>query len=155
MKDNKKAGNFVFITLYSHDAGNVFGEIEDRRIVLSPAGEVVVKWAVVLGDEFGVKVEAFTVMPNHMHILVEAGQPDTGAEKNGEAASEMAVWFMNMTSEEMAGRGILKGAIWKKEFSCHMLENASGLEHAREHISKDSEHWHDSGNQSAGGRHYI
>lgn len=147
MKEKKKNNFTVFITLYSFDGGNIFGEIADGHITLSPAGEVAVKWAVVLGDEFGVRLEAFTVMPNHMHLLVDSGSESAEEKEYEKFTEKMALWFMNMTSEEMKAHGIMSGEAWKKEYSCHVLENETGLEHAREHISKDPAHWHDEGHK--------
>ncbi len=140
--NDKKRNNFtVFITIYSCDGGNIFGNIRDGHIALSPAGEVAAKWAVVLGDEFGVELEAFTVMPNHMHMLVVSGGDFAEEKEYEELAAEMTVWFMNMTTEDMTAHGIISGEVWKKEYSCHMLENKTGLEHVKEHILKDPEHW--------------
>ena len=64
------AGDF-FVTFCTHDRECLLGEVRDGNMVLNAAGEVVERALVGLPNRFlNVRVDAFVVMPNHVHALL-------------------------------------------------------------------------------------
>jgi REP element-mobilizing transposase RayT len=66
-----------FLTLCTHQRQCRFGTVTDERVVLTPTGRIVVEeWhrSEAMRDE--VTLDAFVVMPNHLHGIV-AFAPDT------------------------------------------------------------------------------
>ena len=57
-----------FVTICTLDRVSFLGEIRDGSMRLSPAGEIVrASWETLPGRFRDVTVDAFVVMPNHIH----------------------------------------------------------------------------------------
>src|SRR6185503_18977394 len=60
-----------FVTLCSQNAVCLFGEVENERMLLNDAGEMVQDWFVKIPNKFpGVTVDSLQVMPNHLHAIL-------------------------------------------------------------------------------------
>ena len=65
-----------FVTLCAHDRANVFGKIIGGRIDLTPLGQAATDCWCAIPDHFPfVVLDAFVVMPNHMHGIVIIDKP--------------------------------------------------------------------------------
>ncbi|MBM3189988.1 MAG: hypothetical protein FJZ90_14855 [Chloroflexi bacterium] len=84
--DYASAGAY-FVTICAQGRMCLFGEIAGREMALNGAGEMVRR----LWDELptrypGVTLDAFVLMPNHLHgILVIMGTASTGSDSRGES----------------------------------------------------------------------
>ncbi len=68
-----------FITVVTHDRENLFGEIVDGEMVLSPFGQVVEWIWKRIPDHFAnVETDASVVMPNHAHGVLWILDDDNG-----------------------------------------------------------------------------
>jgi putative transposase len=74
-----------FVTIVTQGRRHLFGEVADGKILLNDAGQMVNDVWMDLPKHYpGVELDAFVIMPNHIHgiiILVGAGPracPDTG-----------------------------------------------------------------------------
>lgn len=62
---------WYFVTICVKDRADVFGEIEDRVMKLSPLGETVQQYLIEIPDHFPhTALDAFVVMPNHVHAII-------------------------------------------------------------------------------------
>jgi len=59
---------FVTICLYCRQPR--FGVVENERVILSPAGEMIADAWTTIVQRFGVVPDAFIVMPDHMHGIL-------------------------------------------------------------------------------------
>lgn len=59
---------FVTICLYHRQPR--FGVVENERVILSPAGEMIADAWTTIVQRFGVGPDAFIVMPDHMHGIL-------------------------------------------------------------------------------------
>jgi putative transposase len=75
--DYSSSGGY-FVTLCAQDRECLFGEVTtDGEVSLNGAGQMVERWWVELERKFpGVRVDAYVIMPNHFHGIVEI---DVGA----------------------------------------------------------------------------
>jgi REP element-mobilizing transposase RayT len=78
--DYAQAGAY-FVTLCTQGRECLFGEIVDGEMRLNPAGEMVRRvWTEIPAHVPDVDIDAFVVMPNHIHgIIVLTGSPLVGA----------------------------------------------------------------------------
>jgi putative transposase len=68
--DYSQAGVY-FVTICAFRKRCIFGRIENGRVRLSPIGDIVRACWVDVPNHFpGIKIEAFVVMPNHMHGIL-------------------------------------------------------------------------------------
>jgi putative transposase len=76
-----RLGGLYFVTLCVQHKHCLFGEIVDSGMVLNGLGEVVAACWVNLTDHFPqVSLDAFIVMPNHMHGIIEIKNETVGAQ---------------------------------------------------------------------------
>ena len=90
--DYAQAGAY-FVTICTEGRVNRFGHIRDGTMLLNPLGQLVADTWAGLDERFGVGIDAFVVMPNHLHgVLVHSGRarssvsPGSFASTHGEPA---------------------------------------------------------------------
>ncbi len=90
--DYAKAGAY-FVTICAQDRACVFGNVVDGRVCLSAAGLMVRRvWDELPRFYAGVGIDAFVVMPNHVHgIVILSGGFPNGLD-DGPAASDREDW---------------------------------------------------------------
>jgi putative transposase len=72
-----------YVTICAHDRECLFGEITDGMMRPNAFGEIVLDCWAAIPDHFPhVDVDAFVVMPNHVHGIMVIGDYDTGVAKN-------------------------------------------------------------------------
>jgi REP element-mobilizing transposase RayT len=60
-----------FVTICSQNAVSLFGEVEDKRMLLNQQGGMVEGWLMRIQTKFpGVLLDSFQVMPNHLHMIL-------------------------------------------------------------------------------------
>ncbi len=65
------AAGWYFVTICTHDRACVFGDVVDDDIALSPLGETARQfWADIPAHHSGVELDAFVIMPNHVHGII-------------------------------------------------------------------------------------
>jgi len=81
--DYSQAGAY-FVTICTHGHIHLFGEVVDGEMRLNPFGEIVQAVWFDLPQHYGhVQLDAFVVMPNHVHgIIVLTADPVVGAGLN-------------------------------------------------------------------------
>jgi REP element-mobilizing transposase RayT len=66
-----------FITICSRDRASIFADIVNGVVRLTPVGEVVaICWEAIPGHFPSAELDAFVVMPNHLHGIVVLGDAD-------------------------------------------------------------------------------
>jgi len=76
-------GGAYYITICTHDRANVFGHIVDPIVHLSDLGDVVDEcWHAIPAHFPHAAVDAFVIMPNHVHGIIIIGDP-VGASADG------------------------------------------------------------------------
>jgi putative transposase len=128
-----------FITICVQNRECMFGKIENGKMILNDAGEMIEKWYFEMMNKFSdIKCDEMIVMPNHFHCIVEnVGAdlcvcPDTDAvgkqnpklgntpilgdtpilgEHVGSPLHTVVQWFKTMTTNEYI-RGV-KNLGWK------------------------------------------
>lgn len=144
----KTKNHAVFMTLYSFDGGHYFGLVLNGEMRLNQAGEMAAQWAMILADEFGVKVSGFVVMPNHMHLLLQINDLPLNEAEFDKQLTQMMEWFMTITTREYHSAASkhnmipVNGDLWRKDFSHHVLKNEKEIEKARQYISDNPRKWH-------------
>lgn len=80
--DYTRAGAY-FITICSRDRSCIFADVRDGDVRLTPVGEVIGRcWEAILEHFPAVELDAFVIMPNHVHGIIVLGSDENnrGAE---------------------------------------------------------------------------
>jgi putative transposase len=66
---------YYFITLCTHDRKPLFGQIQDQQMIPNRLGELVIRcWKQIPEHYAHVDLDAFILMPNHLHGIVIIGR---------------------------------------------------------------------------------
>lgn len=77
--DYREAGAY-FVTICTQDRSNVFGTIIDGAVRLNPIGDIVGTYWESLPSHFpSIELDAWVVMPNHLHGIVVLSEPNCTA----------------------------------------------------------------------------
>jgi REP-associated tyrosine transposase len=75
--DYAQAGAY-FVTICTYDRACLFGDIVDGTMQLNDAGQMVQEgWPAIAGQYSGIAIDAFVVMPNHIHGIIMIAAPGT------------------------------------------------------------------------------
>ncbi|MBN1398470.1 MAG: hypothetical protein JXA06_10605, partial [Bacteroidetes bacterium] len=77
--DYAQAGEY-FITICTHNRECILGDVKDGGMRLSQLGQVVCDtWYDLPNHNYGVELDAFVVMPNHIHGIIIINDITVGA----------------------------------------------------------------------------
>ena len=134
--DYSQAG-YYFVTLCTYDRECVLGEISDDRMVLSEAGRAVeAVWARLPQRFPSVELDAFVVMPNHVHgivVIVDRSISTLGAIV-GAFKSLAAIEVNHLLSR--SGR-----PLWQRSFYEHVVRNDRELDRFRAYVAANPSRW--------------
>ena len=155
-----------FITIVTQSRLCLFGEVTDGKVRPNEAGEMIQQNWEELPHRFpSIEIDAFVVMPNHIHGIVIAQKP-VGASLVGarvgknqgiepEIATSMSApslgdvvgAYKSLTTVEY-GRGVnaygwwrFPGRLWQRNYYEHAIRNEQEMDRAREYIVNNPIEW--------------
>jgi|GEM_PF-899802 len=141
--DYKQAGAY-FVTICTQDRVCLFGDVVDGQMRLNREGRVVeTVWHEIPNHYPHVQLEAFVVMPNHVHgiiVIVGAGFKPAPTTKHG--LSEIVRAFKTFSSRRINEMRNTRGvAVWQRNFYEHIIRNEGSLHRIREYIQNNPFQW--------------
>jgi putative transposase len=146
--DYSLPGNY-FVTLVTTDRLCLFGTADETGMHLSEAGmTMTVLWEAIPSRYPAVTLDAWVVMPNHLHGILAMDATDQG-ERRDDAPSISAVvqWFKTQSTLAY-GKGVREhgwkpypGKLWQPRFHDRVLRNEYELEQKREYIEANPYRW--------------
>jgi REP element-mobilizing transposase RayT len=122
-----------------------FGDLDVDRIVLNDAGTMVGElWMANVVRHPGAALDAFIVMPNHLHaiVLIGAEPGETTANLND------VVGMFKSLSTAAYGQGVRSGsyppyeiALWQRSYYDRIIRDAADLERTRAYIEGNQARW--------------
>ncbi|HZU11349.1 MAG TPA: transposase [Chloroflexota bacterium] len=139
-----------FVTLCIEQRLPLLGSIVEGEAHLSPAGAMVADVWGGLGDHYpGVSVDAYIVMPNHLHGILVLFDPVASRQPNqhGLSLSTVIQRFKTYTAH-LYGPGVrtvgwppYPGRLWQHRFHEHVIRNERDLEAIRTYIANNPLQW--------------
>jgi putative transposase len=138
---------YYFITICTHNRQMLFGEISNEAIILSPTGRMLHDLIRQAEDRFStVTIEAYVVMPNHIHILIGLAIR-TSDEAHVDNIVDVIRWLKDASVRRHSlgvkehGWDSYHGHLWQKGFHDHIVRNERELEQIRVYIATNVEVW--------------
>lgn len=146
---------FVTVCIEQHEC--LLGEIVDGQMLLDDWGQIASEiWEQVADHWPSVEIDAFVVMPNHLHgiIIITEG----GAEKEGGGTPPlqevkppqkptlgaiMAFWKYQSSKRINEARQTPGMRLWQRNFYEWIIRNEQMLERARNYIANNPGRWDD------------
>ena len=159
-----------FITICTQNRENYFGKIVDGNMKLSAIGIIAdIMWHEIKNHETNVALDAFVVMPNHVHgILILAGDDNDkiGIGRGVETLhatslpNEKNKSFANISPKSGSVSAIIrsyKSAVtknahrlgfdfkWQSRFHDHIIRDGKSFENIRNYIFENPMNWENDG----------
>jgi REP element-mobilizing transposase RayT len=144
--DYATAGAY-FVTICTHHMEPRFGSVVNRMLTLNDAGQMVAShWETNIERYPGAALDAFVIMPNHLHAIVFLGT-DPMVAVSGTSLVQIVRSFKSLTTVAYA-RGVRERVyspfdktLWQRSFHDRMLRDARALEGARLYIEGNPGRW--------------
>ena len=170
--DYSQAGNY-YITVCTRDRQCLFGVIVNGQMQLNEAGRIVQNvWDDLPQFYQGLELDAFIVMPNHVHGVVviraavgaihesplpsKSSRPTRLADRRRMLLSKIVGRFKMVTSKEInVRRGTPGQPVWQRNYYEHVIRNEASLRGIQQYIVDNPARWEfdpDNPTMSASGR---
>ena len=135
-----------FVTICSQNRGDVFGIVSGIEIQRNRYGDIVADCIRLLPDRFTcVKVDAFVVMPNHIHciIVMEDCVPSASdAVPPRESLGRIIAYLKHKSTKQINEiADTLGGRIWQRNYYEHVIRNEDELRKVRQYIENNPAKW--------------
>jgi REP element-mobilizing transposase RayT len=152
--DYRQDGGY-FVTLCTQNRVCLFGDISDDGLQLNAAGMMVALWWERLPEKFpGVELDAYVIMPNHLHGILVMGDnvgADTLIRPNETiptlSLSTLLQWFKVMTTNAYI-RGVREqhwdafpGKLWQRSYYDHIIRAEADLHRIQVYIENNPTQW--------------
>jgi putative transposase len=179
--DYAQAGAY-FVTVCTHNRACLFGDIVDGSMRLNDAGQVVQEvWSTIPTQYPGIAIDAFVVMPNHIHGIImiasttittpvgaqfiapNSGSSDTpgtigttgaaGAMNRAPTVGEIVRAYKARVTVAINQRQGTRGVpVWQRNFYEHIIRDDDALDRIRQYIVDNPAQWaHDPENTPPAG----
>jgi len=162
-RDYAQAG-WYFVTICTADRQNPLGRIEGAEMRLSQMGQVAEGCWQAIPDHFaGVALDAFIVMPNHVHGIIVisdegarhaspvpgdaegAAERDEAARAKGAPARSLGAIvgsYKAAVCRRIHEIGAVAGrSVWHRNYYEHVIRNARQLQRIRQYIAANPANW--------------
>jgi REP element-mobilizing transposase RayT len=156
---NYAQAGLYFVTVCAQGRVCLFGDVIDAEMRLNEFGHIAAEeWARTADIRPNVTVEAFVVMPNHVHGIVaidDGDAPGTGTlqrapttERFGKPTSNsiptIVRLFKSATTKRInALRGMPGVPVWQRNYYEHIVRDEDSLHRIRQYISENPARWAD------------
>ena len=137
-----------FVTICVHDRASLLGGVQQGKALRSDAGDMVAVWWRKLEERFAnVELDAWIVMPDHLHgvIVLHEGLGDPAS--NRRTLSRMVQWFKTMTTNAYI-RGVdenqwepFSGRLWQRSYFERIVRHEAELNAIRQYIEENPQRW--------------
>jgi REP element-mobilizing transposase RayT len=167
--DYSQPGTY-FVTICTQERACLFGWMVDGKMLLNDAGRMVqTVWDAMPVHYVGVAIDAFVVMPNHIHgIVVLVGAAPCGRPRSGQRPLEQASSmgqaqgpaptvaislpdvvhrFKTMTTKQYAdgvkqsGWSPFPSQLWQRNYYEHIIRGEDSLNRVRRYIADNPTQW--------------
>jgi putative transposase len=148
-----------FVTICAVERRCIFGEIHGNAAVLSSIGEIVRTCWIEIPQHFpNVEIEAYVVMPNHMHgiLTIQSKLPDANVQDKTAEMMEsfgkptpksiptIVRSFKSAASKRVRESGYVVGeSIWQRGYYEHVLRNTREYVETTNYILQNPARWAD------------
>ena len=152
--DYSRAGAY-FVTISARNRQCLFGKIEDGKVQLSAAGEIVQsEWLRSESVRRNVVLDEFVIMPNHVHgiIMLTDKTGFVGATRRvaptrpcGPVPGSIGAiigQFKSAATKRINQLRKTRGArVWQRNYYEHVLRNENELDRVREYMTNNPLRW--------------
>lgn len=159
MYDYSQSG-FYFVTICAKNRAHLFGEIKDGVMILNEFGRIARdEWIKTETIRENITVDAFVIMPNHVHGIIEINNNDSqsvGAYRypplrighktpfrspSNNLGAIVRGFKSAVTKQINKMRSTPAIAVWQRNYHEHIVRDEESLHKIREYIAMNPELW--------------
>ncbi|MBI3602771.1 MAG: transposase [Candidatus Omnitrophica bacterium] len=147
---------YYFVTVCVKDRIPLLGEIMNGQILLNDAGRMVESIWKELPIHYPIDIDAFVVMPNHVHGIIVIDNSAVGAGSPGPMAmgggtpplrtitlGKIIAYFKYKTTKLINKIRNTPGVkLWQRNYYEHIIRNEESLYAVRQYINENPRQWH-------------
>ena len=150
--DYSQAGAY-FVTICTKNRASLFGSVADGEIQLNKAGQIAKRaWEKLPARFPSARLDAFIVMPNHLHAIIIVGaqfiaptantsnESGKGAINRAPTLGEM-VRAYKAASAAMIRRAAAPDVAWQRNYYEHVIRDEDELARIRRYIEDNPRMW--------------
>jgi REP element-mobilizing transposase RayT len=153
------SGYFVTICTYQREC--LFGEIVDREMRVNDLGRIAERvWLHTADVRPNIMLDAFVVMPNHIHGIIALTARVTATESHtdcvrrsgplrGSLGAIMGQFKSIVTKTINRLRGGPEMLVWQRSYFEHIIRNENDLRRIRDYIENNPARWAEDENNPA------
>ena len=137
-----------FVTVVSRNRELLFGEVWDGELRLNDTGRVVQAAWYDLSNHFAeLSLDAFVVMPNHVHGIIELHVPGRAGLKPAPTKISPGLFEVVRAFKTFSARSVNKlrgtqgSAVWQRNYYEHVIRVETELDRIREYITNNPTQW--------------
>jgi putative transposase len=135
-----------FVTICARERRCLFGKVVDNQAYFTQAGELVVHSWDSLPQHFPeVELNAFVLMPNHIHaiiVLEEHASASTVMDPKRPTLGQVVAFFKYQTTKGLNELWQTPGEpVWQRNYFEHVIRNEASLRQLREYVTHNAAHW--------------
>jgi putative transposase len=159
--DYGRAGAY-FVTICTNKRECLLGQVADSAVLLNALGDIAVdEWLRIASVRDGVSLDAFVVMPNHLHgiIIITHGNVDTPSIGRGDPAGRpykpnracgpapgsvgaiVGQFKAAATKRINVLRQTPGASVWQRNYYEHVVRDEGELNHIRQYITDNPASW--------------
>lgn len=134
-----------FVTMCTQNRSCIF-ELEnvgnDLCVVPPEQNKIVHRWIKEAENKYGIKVDKYVIMPNHIHLIVVIAERHAGR-----SLQDIMQWIKTMTTNEYMKKvkdGVLEPfdrKLWQKSYYDHIIRNEYDYREIWEYIDTNPLKW--------------
>ena len=150
--DYSQAGAY-FVTICVQGRALLFGAVRDATMVLSDVGRIAEQeWLRTPLARPNVDLDAFVVMPDHLHaiLLIErradaalAAQPGALRSPSQTVGAIIRGFKAAVTQQIRAARRDPELVVWQRNYHERIIRDEDALNRIRQYIEENPAHWHE------------
>ena len=142
---------WYFVTITTTEFAPQFGEIDDTHVILNVYGKIVAdEWLRTVEVRSNVVLDAYVVMPDHLHGIVsitwprsEHSQPGAHGSPSQSLSAIMRGFKGASTRRVNELRGTQGVTIWHRSFHDQVIRSRDHLDAIRCYIAENPRRWRD------------
>jgi len=141
-----------FVTICAYQRECLLGQIVDGEMVLSEYGRIAQEeWLQSAAIRRELELDAFVVMPNHIHgvVAIISAVPHVGAhgvrplQRKPRSLGAFIAGFKSTTTRRInEPRGTPNALVWQRNYYDHIIRSERALEYVRDYIATNPLRWH-------------
>lgn len=142
-----RLSGLYFVTICAHERLCLFGDIVGNTVRLNAAGQAVAAEWVRSGEiRREIALDAFVVMPNHLHGIVAVDQSvhpaGSAPGRRNRSLGSLINGFKAATTRRLNElRGTVGASVWQRNYYEHVVRNEGELNRIREYIALNPAKW--------------